>query len=180
MKRNSPHRTGLAFSPFGGSFRRSFGRFFGGAQTFLRLGTRLVLLGLRMDFRRRTDADFRQQTLHTVGGQRARADPMFDALFLQDQAFLEQTRVRIATARMALCSCLDRLGITYLPSQTNFVTVHLPGSASEVTRRLLADQVHVRDATDMGMPGWIRISVGTPSDVLSLVGRLEAVLAPHR
>jgi histidinol-phosphate aminotransferase len=32
----------------------------------------------------------------------------------------------------------------------------------------------------MGMPGWIRISVGTPSDVLTLVGRLEAVLAPHR
>ncbi|GHE65902.1 pyridoxal phosphate-dependent aminotransferase [Streptomyces capitiformicae] len=96
---------------------------------------------------------------------------------LEDQAFLEQTRIRTATARMALCSCLDRLGITYLPSQTNFVTVYLSGSAPEVTRQLLADHVHVRDATDMGMPGWIRISVGTPSDVLTLVRHLEAALA---
>ncbi|MGW0710927.1 pyridoxal phosphate-dependent aminotransferase [Streptomyces sp. NPDC002643] len=95
---------------------------------------------------------------------------------LADQAFLEQTRIYTATARMTLCSCLDRLGITYLPSQTNFVTVHLHGSAPEVTRRLLADNIHVRDASDMGMPGWMRISVGTPSDVLTLVRHLETVL----
>ncbi|KOV87473.1 hypothetical protein ADL01_04140 [Streptomyces sp. NRRL WC-3618] len=99
---------------------------------------------------------------------------------LEDQEFLEQTRVRIATARRALCSSLDRLGITYLPSQTNFVTVHLPGSASRIAQQLLADHVHVRDASDMGMPGWMRISVGTPSDVLVLVRRLEAALASYR
>ncbi|MFJ2443999.1 pyridoxal phosphate-dependent aminotransferase [Streptomyces sp. NPDC087658] len=97
---------------------------------------------------------------------------------LEDQAFLEQTRVYTATARTALCRGLDRLGITYLPSQTNFVTAHLPETAPEVTRRLLTDHVHVRDATDMGMPGWIRISVGTPTDVLTLIRRLEAVLTP--
>lgn len=95
---------------------------------------------------------------------------------LEDQAFLEQTRVRTATARATLCCGLDRLGITYLPSQTNFVTVHLPGIAAEVTRHLLADHIHVRHTTDMGMPDWIRISLGTPSDVLTLVRRLEAAL----
>lgn len=96
---------------------------------------------------------------------------------LADRAFLEQTRVYTATARTMLCCALDRLGITYLPSQTNFVTLHLPGSAPKVTRQLLADHIHVRDATDMGMPGWMRISVGTPSDVLTLVRRLEGALA---
>lgn len=96
---------------------------------------------------------------------------------LEDEAFLEQTRLFTATARMTLCCVLARLGIAYLPSQTNFVTVHLPGSAPEVTRRLLADDIHVRDTSDMGMPGWMRISVGTPSDVLFLAGRLEAALA---
>ncbi|MFI6577856.1 pyridoxal phosphate-dependent aminotransferase [Nocardiopsis sp. NPDC050513] len=97
---------------------------------------------------------------------------------LEDQEFLELTRVSTATARTTLCSGLDRLGVTYLPSQTNFVTAHLPGSAPAVTRRLLADGIHVRDAADMGMPGWMRISVGTPSEVLTLVRRLEAALAP--
>lgn len=95
---------------------------------------------------------------------------------LQDQAFLEQTRVYTATARTALCSCLDRLGITHLPSQINFGTVHLPGNAPEVTRRLLADHVHVSDAMDLGMPGWMRISVGTLADVLILVRRFETAL----
>jgi histidinol-phosphate aminotransferase len=95
---------------------------------------------------------------------------------LADQAFLEQTRVYTQTARTMLCCALDRLGIRYLPSQTNFVTVHLGGSAPEVTRQLLADHIHVRDAADMGMPGWIRISLGTPSDVLTLTRRLEAAL----
>ncbi|WP_327699120.1 pyridoxal phosphate-dependent aminotransferase [Streptomyces sp. NBC_00459] len=96
---------------------------------------------------------------------------------LADQAFLEQTRVYTDTARTMLCCALDRLGITYLPSQTNFVTLHLPGSALKVTRQLLAEHVHVRDTTDMGMPGWMRISVGTPSDILTLIGRLEGALA---
>ncbi|MET8979298.1 histidinol-phosphate transaminase [Streptomyces sp. NPDC004539] len=96
---------------------------------------------------------------------------------LEDQAFLEQTRVYTATARMTLCCGLDRLGIRYLPSQTNFVTAHLPGRVAEVTRQLLAEGIHVRDASDMGMPGWMRISVGTPSDVLILMNRLETALA---
>ncbi|MHC5908352.1 pyridoxal phosphate-dependent aminotransferase [Streptomyces sp. S6] len=97
---------------------------------------------------------------------------------LADQAFLEQTRIRTATARTALCACLDRLGITHLPSQTNFVTFHLPHTAPEITRRLLADGTHVRDATDLGMPGWIRVSVGTPAEVLTFARRLEAALTP--
>ncbi|WP_075737570.1 pyridoxal phosphate-dependent aminotransferase [Streptomyces acidiscabies] len=95
---------------------------------------------------------------------------------LADQAFLEQTRTRTATARMTLCACLDRLGVAHLPSQTNFVTLHLPGTAPEVTRQLLADDTFVRDTTDLGMPGWIRVSVGTPAEILTFVRRLEAAL----
>lgn len=95
---------------------------------------------------------------------------------LEDQAFLEQTRALISVARKALCGHLDRLGLTHLPSQANFVTVHLPGIAADVTRQLLADHVLVRDTADMGMPGWVRISVGTPTEVLTLVRCLEAAI----
>ncbi|WP_416973033.1 pyridoxal phosphate-dependent aminotransferase [Streptomyces sp. 4F14] len=98
---------------------------------------------------------------------------------LADQAFLEQTRIRTAAARLTLCTGLDRLGIRHLPSQTNFVTLHLPGTAPEVTRQLLADDTFVRDTTDLGMPGWIRVSVGTPAEVLTFVRRLEAALTPE-
>lgn len=99
---------------------------------------------------------------------------------LQDQEFLTQTQSYTAMARRMICSGLDRLGIMYLPSQANFVTAHLPGIASDVTRQLLAVDVHVRDATDLGMAGWIRISVGTPPEIHRLMCELTDILARLR
>lgn len=63
--------------------------------------------------------------------------------------------------RERLETLLDELGIDYLPSQANFVTVHVPWSA--ISPALEREQLRVRAGEDLGMPGWCRISMGLPA-----------------
>jgi len=73
--------------------------------------------------------------------------------------------------RRRLEATLDELGVTHFPSQANFVTLTSP----DLER--LGDALHeaglvVRDGSDLGLPGWMRISVGPPP----AMARLRAVL----
>jgi histidinol-phosphate aminotransferase len=73
--------------------------------------------------------------------------------------------------RRRLQATLDELGVTYFPSQANFVTLTSPHL------KRLDDALHevglvVRDGSDLGLPGWIRITVGPPP----AMARLRAVL----
>lgn len=63
-------------------------------------------------------------------------------------------------------------GIHFLPSQANFVLVRIPHAA--VAGRLAAAGISVRPGEDLGMPGWVRITVGWAP----VMARLRCALAP--
>lgn len=70
---------------------------------------------------------------------------------------------------------LAALGFRSFASQANFVTTEIP-EAEQLHARLAAAGQVVRDGADLGLPGWVRISIGSPPQMAAL----RAVLTDHK
>ncbi|MDR1998418.1 MAG: histidinol-phosphate transaminase [Frankiaceae bacterium] len=88
-----------------------------------------------------------------------------DALLSAVEAIKEQ-RDRIVRA------CAD-LGCLCPPSDANFVLVGRFADAARAWRLLLDQGVLVRD---VGMPGWLRVTAGTPAETAAFLDALAAIL----
>src|SRR5215831_8913044 len=79
---------------------------------------------------------------------------------VEDVEHSGRTRAVILAERVYLAAGLERLGITFAPSQANFLLVRVPNS-SRAREKLLRGGILVRDGAAVGFPGHLRISVGT-------------------
>ncbi|MFG2558607.1 pyridoxal phosphate-dependent aminotransferase [Streptomyces sp. NPDC048496] len=98
---------------------------------------------------------------------------------LEQPEYLDRVRTENARVRELLCKSLDVLGLTYAPSASNFVMVDVPppGDSARFAARLAADhRIFVRALDALGMPGRLRISVGTEAEVERLATALGAML----
>jgi len=71
---------------------------------------------------------------------------------------------------------LSRLGLAFIPSIGNFVSVELPRDAGPVYQALLREGVIVRPVGGYGLPRHLRVSVGLPDENRRFVEALERVL----
>jgi histidinol-phosphate aminotransferase len=104
-----------------------------------------------------------------------------EALRHQDEV---RARRRVnAELRAHLVDRLAALGVRSLPSEANFVladvsALHGPdGSDGDVCERLTEVGAVVRDGGAFGLPGWVRVSVGTRDEIEFFLGRLADVAA---
>jgi histidinol-phosphate aminotransferase len=67
------------------------------------------------------------------------------------------------------------LGLKYIPSQGNFITVQV-GKAAEIYKRLLRRSVIVRPVTGYGLPEHLRVTVGTAEENEKFLAALTAAL----
>jgi histidinol-phosphate aminotransferase len=84
-----------------------------------------------------------------------------------------------AAARRLFLDACARLGLEAIPSQTNFVLVanrddHGLGGWPEA---LATAGISVRPGENLGVPGWHRVTLGTPQDMKRVVGIMEGALA---
>src|SRR5262249_31674743 len=79
---------------------------------------------------------------------------------VEDVEHSTRTRTVILAERVYLAAGLERLGITFAPSQANFMLVRVPNS-SRARENLLRGGILVRDGAAVGFPGHLRITVGT-------------------
>jgi len=82
---------------------------------------------------------------------------------------------RVREQRSVLQAELTRLGVEYYPSQANFVTARLDPGA--VARALAGSGLVVRPGDDLGLPGWVRISIGWPPQMAVLRHALRTLVA---
>jgi histidinol-phosphate aminotransferase len=92
---------------------------------------------------------------------------------LADDAEATRRRNENQEQKAYLYSCFDRLGISYVPSETNFVYM-LTEKPVEVFEALLSHGVIVRD---FGTAPALRVGIGTPEDTNATVAALEAAVA---
>lgn len=95
----------------------------------------------------------------------------------QDQA--ARTLTRIQGDREGLTESLELLGFKVAKSETNFVFAKLPDgapSATELTQKLMAAGVIVRDGTPWGYPRHIRVTIGKHDELEYFLQKLTAIL----
>ena len=96
---------------------------------------------------------------------------------LADADHLERGIAVNAEGMAALTAGFQRLGLDWIPSAGNFVSVDVGRSADTVYEGLLHHGVIVRPVGGAGMPNHLRVSVGLPEENRRCLEALEAVLA---
>jgi len=78
---------------------------------------------------------------------------------LQDQAFVQRTYALNHEGKQALSQAFEQLGLEYIPSYGNFVSVRV-GDAAAINLALLKRGIIVRPIAGDGLPQHLRVSVG--------------------
>jgi histidinol-phosphate aminotransferase len=95
---------------------------------------------------------------------------------LEDAEFIARSRAVNAAGLKQLEAGFERLGLEYIKSYGNFVTVRV-GAAARVYDALLREGVIVRPIAGYGMPEHLRVTVGLPEQNERLLAALERALA---
>ncbi len=95
---------------------------------------------------------------------------------LADQRFMRESVARTVETREHFRDRLLTLGLRCLPSQGNFVLVHLGQDHARLVMLLRANGFAVRDTADMGLPHHIRVSIGTPDQMQAFLDELADLL----
>jgi histidinol-phosphate aminotransferase len=96
------------------------------------------------------------------------------ALF--DAAFLEETLSTTWKGLDDLYAAFERLGLSYIPTQTNFVLVRIGEQAAAVYEELLKRGIIIRYMSGIGLDDFIRVSVGLPEENVAFISALAEVL----
>ena len=102
---------------------------------------------------------------------------------LDDVEHVAHVVAQTRAGRARLMEIARRHGFEAIPSQANFVLMKVGDSAGLATA-LLRHGVIVRPGENLGVPGWIRVSVGTSPDLELFEAALDtfirSVTPPHR
>jgi histidinol-phosphate aminotransferase len=94
---------------------------------------------------------------------------------LEDHEFIAKSREVNARGLVQLEKGLKALGVEYIPSLGNFITIRV-GDAARVYAKLLADGVIVRPIAGYGMPEHLRVTVGLPEHNERFLAALKRAL----
>ena len=94
---------------------------------------------------------------------------------LEDHEFIAKSRAVNAAGLRQLAAGFERMGLGYIPSLGNFITVHV-GAAEHVYKSLLSEGVIVRPLAGYGMPEHLRVTVGLPEHNARFLDALERAL----
>ncbi len=95
---------------------------------------------------------------------------------LGDDRFLRETLRVTFKGLNTLAATFERLGLVYVPSQTNFMLVHIGSRCAQVYEDLLKRGIITRHMASFGLPEHLRVSVGNTEEMRTFVMALEEVL----
>ena len=96
---------------------------------------------------------------------------------LDDMDYLQCSRQNNRDGMRLLEDGFRKLGLDYIPSAGNFITVHFGRDAAPLYQALLREGVIVRPVANYGMPESLRVSIGLPAENRRFLEALAKVLA---
>jgi len=96
---------------------------------------------------------------------------------LDDDEFVKKTLTLIKEGLAYLYGELDRLSLSYIPTQANFLLIKTPLGARETYERMLRQGVIIRPMDSYGLEDYIRVNVGLPEENSRFIHALERVIA---
>lgn len=95
---------------------------------------------------------------------------------LKDHQFLQQAVLLNREGMAFITEQLQQMGLNYIPSKGNFVTVDMGGDAAPYYQKLLHQGVIVRPVANYEMPNHLRVSIGLMSENERFIDALKLVL----
>ena len=95
---------------------------------------------------------------------------------LSDERYYLGLAREIQEQKQYLYRSLDKMGVDYRESFTNFILVHVIKDSSRIARALLKKGVIVRDMAAWNLKGYIRVSIGKPSENKYFIKALGEIL----
>ncbi len=110
------------------------------------------------------------------------ARPAAAAMFaaLDDAEFVARSRRSNEAGKLFLGAAFARLGLHAFPTAANFIAVGVPVAADVAYRALLERGIIVRSGDGLRMPGYLRVTVGTPEQNAAFLNALEDLLPAWR
>ena len=100
---------------------------------------------------------------------------------LDDLDFLNGYLRQVAESKALLYAACDRLGLSYVPSQSNFVLVRAGDRTDALVKGALARGIYFRDrSTEPGCAGSLRIATGIVEHTRRAIAVMEEVLCAAR
>ena len=96
---------------------------------------------------------------------------------LDDDEHLRQSVEMNAAGLKQLTAAFDEMGLAYIPSVGNFISVDVVREAGPAYEALLREGVIVRPVANYGMPTHLRVTVGRPEENERFIAALKKVLA---
>lgn len=97
---------------------------------------------------------------------------------MDDEAWFEQSRLKVIDSRERLVAALEGLGFVVLPSCANFVFASLPDrDGALLQQELRARSVIVRHFAKPRIDQYLRISIGTDAECDALIAALSDILS---
>jgi histidinol-phosphate aminotransferase len=98
---------------------------------------------------------------------------------LDDEDFVRRSLAVNEAGKTYLAAELARLGLHVYPTAANFVAVAVPGTATDAYEALLRRGIVTRSGDALGMPGRLRITIGTAEQNAVLVEALASLVLAH-
>lgn len=99
---------------------------------------------------------------------------------LEDQAYVEECRRKNREGLEQYYQFCRENGLSYMPSQANFILIDFKMDAQEVFQYLLERGYIVRSAKGLGFPTSVRITVGSKEENEGLMEAIKQMLAEKR
>ena len=119
------------------------------------------------------------RVLHKVGVTFPLTTPSAAAALaaLDDQSHVRMVRQMNAQQRALMTVGLSDLGLHVIPSQTNFLLVHVPGQAVAIEEGLKAKGIMIRRVAAPAYADYVRITLGLPKENAACLKAIGDLLA---
>jgi histidinol-phosphate aminotransferase len=95
---------------------------------------------------------------------------------LDDTEFVSRTLEIMRNGLSYLYGQLDDLGLEYVPTQTNFFLIKVPGGGKKIYELMLKEGVIIRAMDSYALDDYIRVNVGLPQENERFIQTLKKVL----
>lgn len=99
---------------------------------------------------------------------------------LDDETFVADSIAANVAGKAFVVQQFERLGLRLYPTQANFYAVEIPATATRASNDLLHRGIIVRSGDALGMPGRLRITIGSPEENAALIEAFEELLPAWR
>ena len=83
---------------------------------------------------------------------------------LADRAYLARVLENNRKGKAFLYGALEKLSLSYIPTEANFILFRLGTQAETAVKRLFEEKILVRWMGAYGLPDYIRVTIGTPEE----------------